>query len=167
VSLRDRTPYCVARAAYDRDTDNLGGPIVKRIILASTLLLTTALLNAADNSKVTFVGHDQVAKGGSLATAPNLSITVAHRDGPGMVEVHDKETDTIYVLDGAATIVTGGTMVGGSVTAPGQHRGTDITGGQAQKLAKGDVMVIPAGVPHWFKEVPSTVDYYVVKVIAP
>jgi mannose-6-phosphate isomerase-like protein (cupin superfamily) len=140
---------------------------MKRLIVASTLLLSSALLNAAEDNKVTFVAADQVAKGGSLATAPNLSITVAHRAEPGMVEVHDKETDTFYVLDGSATIVTGGTMVGGSVTGPGQHRGSDITGGQAQRLAKGDVMVIPAGVPHWFKEVPSSIDYYVVKVIAP
>ncbi|HXS78897.1 MAG TPA: cupin domain-containing protein [Gammaproteobacteria bacterium] len=140
---------------------------MKRLIVAGTLLLSSALLNAAEDNKVTFVAADQVAKGGSLATAPNLSITVAHRAEPGMVEVHDKETDTFYVLDGSATIVTGGTMVGGSVTGPGQHRGTDITGGQARRLAKGDVMVIPAGVPHWFKEVPSSIDYYVVKVIAP
>ena len=140
---------------------------MKRLIVAATLLLSSALLNAAEDNKVTFVAADQVAKGGSLATAPNLSITVAHRAEPGMVEVHDKETDTFYVLDGSATIVTGGTMVGGSVTGPGQHRGTDITGGQAQRLAKGDVMVIPAGVPHWFKEVPTSIDYYVVKVIAP
>lgn len=140
---------------------------MKRLIVASTLLLSAALLNAAEDSKVTFIAADQVAKGGSLATAPNLSITVAHRAEPGMVEVHDKETDTFYVLDGSATIVTGGTMVGGSVTGPGQHRGADITGGQAQRLTKGDVLVIPAGVPHWFKEVPSSIDYYVVKVIAP
>ena len=140
---------------------------MKRLIVAATLLLSSALLNAAEDNKVTFVAADQVAKGGSLATAPNLSITVAHRAEPGMVEVHDKETDTFYVLDGSATIVTGGTMVGGSVTGPGQHRGTDITGGKAQRLAKGDVMVIPAGVPHWFKEVPTSIDYYVVKVIAP
>ena len=140
---------------------------MKRIILASTLLLSAALLSAAEDTKVTFVGHDQVAKGGNLAKAPNLDITIAHRTAPGMVEVHDKETDTFYVLDGSATIVTGGTMVGGNVTAPGQQRGTDITGGQAQRLTKGDVMVIPAGVPHWFKEVPSSIDYYVVKVIAP
>lgn len=140
---------------------------MKRLIVAAGLLLSSALLNAAEDNKVTFVAADQVAKGGSLATAPNLSITVAHRAEPGMVEVHDKETDTFYVLAGSATIVTGGTMVGGSVTGPGQHRGTDITGGQAQRLAKGDVMVIPAGVPHWFKEVPSSIDYYVVKVIAP
>ena len=140
---------------------------MKKTILASALLLTAGFLGAAEDSKVTFVGHDQVAKGGGLVTAPNLSITVAHRTEPGMVEVHDKETDTFYVLDGSATIVTGGKMVGGSVTGPGQQRGTDITGGQAQHLTKGDVMVIPAGLPHWFKEVPSSIDYYVVKVIAP
>ena len=140
---------------------------MKRLIVAAAMLLSSALLNAAEDNKVTYLAADQVAKGGSLATAPNLSITVAHRAEPGMVEVHDKETDTFYVLDGSATIVTGGTMVGGSVTAPGQHRGTDITGGKAQRLAKGDVMVIPAGVPHWFKEVPTSIDYYVVKVIAP
>ena len=140
---------------------------MKRLILAAALLLSAVLVNAADDSKVTFVGHEKVAKGGSIAAAPSFSVTVAHRDKAGMVEVHDKETDTIYVLDGSATIVTGGTMVGGSVTAPGQQRGSDIKGGTEQKVAKGDVMVIPAGIPHWFKDVPKTVDYYVVKVIAP
>jgi quercetin dioxygenase-like cupin family protein len=140
---------------------------VRSIIATAALLVAAASAGAADDSKVTFIGHDQVAKGGSLVTAPNLTVQIAHRTEPGMVEVHDKETDTFYVLDGSATIVTGGTMVGGSVTAPGQQRGTDIKGGQAQKLAKGDVMVIPAGVPHWFKEVAGSIDYYVVKVIAP
>jgi len=140
---------------------------VKRLLLAAALLLCAALLGAAEGSKVTFVGHDQAAKPGTLVTAPNLSILMAHRDKPGMVEVHDKETDTIYVLAGAATIVTGGTMIGGKVTEAGQQRGTDIDGGQAQPLTKGDVIVIPAGVPHWFKEVRGSIDYYVVKVIAP
>ena len=140
---------------------------MKRLILGAALLLSAMFVNAAGDSKVTFVGHEQVAKGGSFVTAPDLSITIAHRDKPGMVEVHDKETDTMYVLDGSATLVTGGTMVGGSVTAPGQQRGSDIKGGTEHKIAKGDVVVIPAGIPHWFKEVPKTVDYYVVKVIAP
>jgi mannose-6-phosphate isomerase-like protein (cupin superfamily) len=140
---------------------------VKRIVLAAALLVGATLLSAAESPKVTFVGRDQVAKGGSLVTASNLSILMAHRDRPGMVEVHDKETDTIYVLAGAATIVTGGTMIGGKVTEAGQQRGTDIAGGQAQPLTKGDVIVIPAGVPHWFKEVHGSIDYYVVKVIAP
>ena len=140
---------------------------MKRLLAALALSLPTALVGAADSSGVTFIGHEQVASGGTLVTAPNLSVTVAHRTGPGMVEVHDKETDTFYVLDGAATIVTGGTMLGGSVTGPGQQRGSDIAGGETRRLAKGDVMVIPAGVPHWFKEVPASIDYYVVTVIAP
>ena len=139
-----------------------------RLFAAAALLLTSAAVSvAADSSKVTFVGHDQVAKGGTLVTAPNLSILMAHRDAPGMVEVHEKETDTIYVLAGAATFVTGGTMIGGSQTAAGQQRGTDIRGGDAHSLVKGDVVVVPAGVPHWFKEVQGSIDYYVVKVIAP
>ena len=140
---------------------------MKRILVGVALALCTTLLSAAEGSKVTFIGHDQVAKGGTVVTAPNLSILMGHRDAPGMVEVHDKETDTMYVLAGAATIVTGGTMIGGTVTAAGQQRGTNIDGGQAQLLAKGDVIVIPAGVPHWFKEVHGSIDYYVVKVIAP
>lgn len=140
---------------------------MKRIFLAAVLLLSGTLLGAAEGSKVTFIGRDQVAKGGTLIATPNLSILMAHRDKPGMVEVHDKETDTMYVLAGAATIVTGGTMIGGKVTEPGQQRGTDIEGGHPQALATGDVIVIPAGVPHWFKEVRGSIDYYVVKVIAP
>ena len=138
-----------------------------RIAIAATLLLAASALPAADAPGVVYLGHDAVAKGGTLVSQPNLSILMAHRTGPGMVEVHDKETDTLYVLDGSATIVTGGRMLGGSVTAPGQQRGTDIAGGEARQLTKGDVMVIPAGIPHWFKEVPSSIDYYVVKVVAP
>jgi mannose-6-phosphate isomerase-like protein (cupin superfamily) len=124
---------------------------------------------AAQSPTVTFVPHDKVAtaiaKGGSLVTAPNLSVSGAERHGPGQVEVHDKETDVLYILDGAATFVTGGSMVGAKTTAPGQSRGTDIQGGESRQLTKGDVIVIPAGVPHWFKEVPKSVNYYVVKVI--
>jgi mannose-6-phosphate isomerase-like protein (cupin superfamily) len=147
--------------------DRQGADIMKSMIFAAALLLGAALAGAAEDQTVTFIGHDQVTKGGNLVTAPDLSILMALRTEPGMVELHDKETDTFYVLDGSATIVTGGTMIGGSVTGPGQQRGTEIKGGQTQRLAKGDVMVIPAGVPHWFKEVAGSIDYYVVKVIAP
>jgi glc operon protein GlcG len=141
---------------------------MKRVIAAAALLLTAAAISsAADSPKVVFVSHDKLEKPGTIVTAPNLQILMAHRDAPGMVEIHDKETDTIYVLGGSATFVTGGTMVGGSVTAAGQQRGTDIQGGDAHPLVKGDVIVVPAGVPHWFKEVRGSIDYYVVKVIAP
>jgi len=106
-------------------------------------------------------------KGGNLVNAPDMAVLGSHRDGPGRVEVHDKETDVIYIIDGAATFVMGGKMVGGQTNRPGQWIGTDITDGQTQKLTKGDMVIVPAGSPHWFKEVSPQVSYYVVKVIKP
>ena len=108
-----------------------------------------------------------LAKGGSLVTRPDLLVSGSHREARGQVEVHDKETDVLYVVDGEATFVFGGQMVGGKVSRPGQWLGSDITGGQTRHIAKGDVLVIPAGIPHWFKEVPRSVSYFVVKVLKP
>ena len=122
-------------------------------------------------STATFVDHDKVAaalaKGGPLVTASDVLVSGSHRDKPGQVEVHDKEMDVLYITDGSATFVTGGKIVGAKNTRPDQWLGTDITGGTTHKLVKGDVIVIPAGMPHWFKEVPGTVSYYVVKVVKP
>ena len=118
-----------------------------------------------------YVDHDKVAaalaKGGPLVTASDVTVSGSHRDKPGQVEVHDKEMDVLYITDGSATFVTGGKIVGAKQSRPEQWLGTDITGGTTHKLVKGDVVVVPAGMPHWFKEVPGTVSYYVVKVIKP
>ena len=141
-----------------------------KLLLLLATLTTAAVLSAAD-SGVKFVEHDKVAaalaKGGPLTNAPGLLVSASHREKAGQVEVHDKETDVIYVVDGDATFVTGGTMQGGKVTKEGQSLGTDIKGGEAHHLVKGDVVVVPAGIPHWFKEVPHSISYYVVKVLKP
>jgi len=108
---------------------------------------------------------EALAKGGTLVTRPDLIVQGSHRDKAGQVEVHDKETDVLHILEGEATFVYGGTMVGGKTTRPDQWLGNDITGGETHHVVKGDVFVIPAGVPHWFKEVPKSVSYFVVKVI--
>ena len=137
-----------------------------KFLIALALLTTAVSLNAAS---VTYVDHDKVAaalnKGGPLVTAPDLLVSGSHRDKAGRVEVHEKETDVIHVIDGEATFVTGGTMIGGKSTKAGQMLGSDIKGGQIHHLTKGDVIVVPAGTPHWFKEVPSSISYYVVKVL--
>jgi glc operon protein GlcG len=139
--------------------------------LLAYVILTLATiigLSAADGA-ATFVDHDKVAaalkSGGPLVTAGDLLVSGSHRDKAGQVEVHDKETDVIYVIEGSATFVTGGTMLGGKVTKPEQHVGTGIQGGETHHLTKGDVIVVPAGTAHWFKEVPQSISYYVVKVI--
>ena len=144
-----------------------------RFFLGLTAMLTMGyLVVAADApSKVTYVGHDKVTaaldKGGPLVNAPDLLVSGSHRDKAGQVEVHDKETDVIYVVEGDATFVTGGTAVGLKQTKAGQSIGTDVKDGQTHHLTKGDVIVVPAGTPHWFKEVPKSVSYYVVKVLRP
>ena len=137
--------------------------------LLASILFFTAVLALRGASDVTYVSHEKVnaalAKGGPLVVAKDLLVSGSHRDKAGQVEVHDKETDVIHVIDGEATFMTGGAMVGGKSTKPGQSVGTDIKGGQTHHLTKGDVIVVPAGTPHWFKEVPKSVSYYVVKVI--
>jgi len=143
--------------------------VLVTLALSIPVIIAVSVVIAAGSPAVTFVDREKVAaalaKGGDLVKAQDLIVMGAHRNGTGQVEVHDKETDVMYVVDGEATIVTGGTMVGGKVTAAGQSRGTDIQGGRTQHLAKGDVIVIPAGIPHWFKEVPQSISYYVVKVL--
>ena len=81
--------------------------------------------------------------------------------------MHVKETDIFYVVDGAATFVTGGTLVGQKETAANQLRGTGIENGQVHNLKKGDFIVIPAGVPHWFKDVTGSINYLTIKVVKP
>lgn len=90
-------------------------------------------------------------------------VHASHRDKAGAVEVHEQDADIIYVLEGSATLVTGGEIIGGKVIAPGEIRGTDVKGGETRTITKGDVIIIPAGTPHWFKEVPGPINYYVVK----
>jgi quercetin dioxygenase-like cupin family protein len=140
---------------------------MKRILMLLLGMATIGLQAQAGDAKVTYIGHDTVAKGGTLLSARNVIVQVNTRKEAGVPEYHDKETDTFYILDGSATFITGGEMVDSKVTEPGQRRGTGIRGGETHHLAKGDVMIIPSGMPHWFKEVPSSVTYYVVKVVAP
>jgi mannose-6-phosphate isomerase-like protein (cupin superfamily) len=141
------------------------------ITLAALLAAAMMLTGAGESPRVTYVDHakvaDALAKGGALITQSDLSVRGSHRDVPGEVEVHDNETDVIYVVDGEATFVTGGKMTGGRDNGPGQHLGSGVQGGETHHLTKGDVITVPAGVPHWFKAVPHPISYYVVKVLKP
>ncbi len=94
----------------------------------------------------------------------NYMVHASRRDGPGQVEVHTKDTDILYVLKGSATVVTGGTMVDGKPIAADEIRGRETTGGETHQLVPGDAMIIPNGVPHWFKSVQGPFFYFVVKV---
>ena len=125
---------------------------------------------AASSSRVQYFPSARVreafAKGEVLfdGSGTNYMVHASRREAAGQAEVHVRDTDLIYVLDGATTFVTGGSVVDGKTTAPDEIRGAAIAGGDTRRLAKGDVVIVPNGTPHWFKEVDGPVLYYVVKV---
>jgi len=91
-------------------------------------------------------------------------VHTSRRDKPGLAEIHALDTDIIYVLQGSATIVTGGTAVDSKQTEPNEIRGSRIEGGITRELAKGQVIIVPNNTPHWFKEVNGEFLYYTIKV---
>lgn len=106
------------------------------------------------------VGEDE----NMMHAARNYMVHASHRDRAGLVEIHEFDTDIVYVLKGSATLITGGKPVAAKTIAPHEFRAPDVEGGETRKLVPGDVVIIPSGVPHWFKEVEGPFDYYVVKV---
>lgn len=143
---------------------------MRSLIVSATLLLMALMASAAKAPSVTYFDSATVSnafsKGAVLfdGQGRNYMVHASRREAPGMAEIHTKDADIVYVLDGTATLITGGAAVEVKTTAPDELRGTAITGGQTQELKKGDVVIIPAGVPHWFKEVTNPFLYYVVKV---
>jgi len=122
------------------------------------------------NGSVLFFDKAQVstsfAKGAVLldGTNRNYMVHTSRREKPGLAEIHTVDTDIIYVLEGTATFVTGGAAVETKEVAPNELRGSRIDGGETRQLTKGDVIVVPNGTPHWFKDVGGTLLYYTIKV---
>ena len=94
----------------------------------------------------------------------NYMVHASRREKPGQAEIHTKDADVVYVLQGSATFITGGEAVDAKTTAPDELRGSSIRNGQTRQIAKGDVIIVPHGVPHQFLEVTNPFLYYVVKV---
>ncbi len=115
----------------------------------------------------TFIDASRVAaafaKGQPLLETAGYKVHASRRIEPGQAEIHTLDTDVIYVVDGSATLVTGGKAVDAKEIAPNEIRGTKIEGGEAHRIAKGDVIVIPNGVPHQFTAVTGELHYFVCK----
>ena len=139
-----------------------------KILALLAMVLTTAIVVAADGvpTVVTYVPNSKVTevmtKGGEIVNDKGL-IILANRRTAGEVEVHDKTNHIFIIVEGEATFVTGGTLVGAKNTAPGQIRASSVQGGQTHQLRKGDVITVPAKTPHWWKDVSTkTIAYYAI-----
>ena len=103
----------------------------------------------------------------TLLRGQGFRVEASHRTGPGQAEVHSHDTDIFYVLKGSADLIVGGKVSEPQQLSEGEIRGASIEGGEPRVIASGDVVVIPRGVPHWFKHVNTPFSYYVVKSSTP
>lgn len=144
---------------------------MKNTLLLGLFLALIARLAAAGDpapTEVLYFDHAKVeasfGKGLPLLVNGSYKVHTSRRVTPGTVEVHEHDTDIFCVIEGSAVVVTGGTLVNPKTTEAGEIRAPSSTGGVEHRLGKGDVMVIPKGTPHWFKEVSGPMLYYTVKV---
>jgi mannose-6-phosphate isomerase-like protein (cupin superfamily) len=102
---------------------------------------------------------------GILEKHLDSSTILAFRDRDGKAELHQRFEDVFVVLQGTATLVTGGTIASPATTAPGEIRGASIEQGIRKKLQEGDIAHIPAGLPHQLiLDAGGTFTYFVVKI---
>jgi len=139
-----------------------------RGIWIAVLLIGGTAAAAPPSGDVTRIDAAEVRRafeqGRPLLENDAYKVHASRRDAAGLAEVHERDTDLIYVLEGAATFVTGGRVVDAKPIAAHELRGVSIEGGTVREIAAGDVLVVPRGVPHWFQGVRGPLLYYVVKV---
>jgi mannose-6-phosphate isomerase-like protein (cupin superfamily) len=108
---------------------------------------------------------DQKFSWQGLGTYDNHLIGISHREGDGSAELHETQTDIMIVHSGNAKLIVGGTMVAPKTVKPHEVRGTSIEGGEEKQLGPGDIIHIPANIPHQLKIAAGTkFNYLVIKV---
>jgi mannose-6-phosphate isomerase-like protein (cupin superfamily) len=153
---------------------------LKKYLALCALLTSAAWLHAADpegfalwkgsmvrNSGKDLAGKvdDQKFAWQGLGTYANHLTGISFRAADGGAELHETQTDILIVEAGEATLIVGGKMVAAKTVKPHEVRGTSIDGGETKHLEPGDIMHIPANVPHQLK-VPAgkSLTYFVIKV---
>jgi len=91
-----------------------------------------------------------------LQLAP-YTASLEYRGAVGPAAVHETEAEMFYVIEGSATLVTGGKLVNEKRTNPENLTGTAIEGGSARPVAKGDFIIVPEKTPHWFSTINGTI----------
>jgi mannose-6-phosphate isomerase-like protein (cupin superfamily) len=136
--------------------------------LAILFGLTLAPMLAADPAGFVIWPKGVPPAEGKGAKFANHGLSVSHRDKDGIPELHEKQTDVFVIQSGEAALLVGGEVVGRKTSGPGEIRGSSIKNGVRKNVSAGDVVHIPAGVPHQFFVQPGKqVTYFVVKVDNP
>lgn len=99
----------------------------------------------------------------AVANTDQYRVNIVHRTKPAGALAHPGNTELHCIVDGAGTLVTGGTIV----RAAGTAAPATIQGGETRRVARGDVVIIPASSPHWYSAVEGTITYLEVRWLAP
>jgi mannose-6-phosphate isomerase-like protein (cupin superfamily) len=149
---------------------------MKKTVLLLTFLTLAFSTWAQDSSKVVYfsarkmdvvlhklplnqIGESEI---NLVERTPEHAAILLRRTAPGKAEVHEKQADVWYVIDGGCDFVTGGKVDSGAAEGPGEIRGSSISGGEEQHISKGDFILVPAGVPHWVKKIQGKEIVYIV-----
>lgn len=140
-------------------------PVTRSVMLMSAALLLGAVPATAQTAPADAASAAEIrAKVAAMAARMGKS-TFAYeplvKDGetvaaleywkaPGKPAVHPDEAEYALVIEGSGTLVSGGTMADAKESRPGLVEGSRINGGTTRRLGPGDVILVPAGVPHWF-----------------
>lgn len=100
----------------------------------------------------------------AIANTDQYRVNIVHRQKPGGALAHAGNTELHYIIEGGGTIVTGGRIVR---PAGGDAAKATIEGGDTRRLAAGDVVIVPADSPHWYKAVEGGITYLEVRFVAP
>jgi mannose-6-phosphate isomerase-like protein (cupin superfamily) len=99
---------------------------------------------------------------GPIANTDQYRVNLIRRVKPAAALAHPGNTELHYITEGAGTLVTGGTIVrpagGGSAT---------IQNGETRRVTKGDVILVPADTPHWYKDIEGSITYLEVRFVVP
>jgi mannose-6-phosphate isomerase-like protein (cupin superfamily) len=119
--------------------------------ITETKIVTAAELAAI----VAGTPKDRNGNANFIRLAP-YNVNMEHRIMGQAAAVHETEAEMFYVIDGAGTLVTGGKLIEERRTNPENLSGTGIEGGISKRVAKGDWVLVPAGVPHQYPTVEAS-----------
>jgi len=140
IALTLALVLCLSVSAQQRNA-SAAQPLQGGVVTSADLAAIVAKLPTDRNQNQTF-----------LQLAP-YNVNLEHRVMGAAASVHEKEAELFYVIDGGGTIVTGGKLTGEQRTNAENLTGTGIEGGTSKKVSKGDFVLVPEGVPHWFSAV--------------
>jgi mannose-6-phosphate isomerase-like protein (cupin superfamily) len=118
--------------------------------------------SAADVTALAAKAKSERKEGQALFAQPIVQLapynaSLEYRAAVANAAVHEKEAEFFYVVDGSATMVTGGKLTGQTRTNAENLSGTGIEGGMSRHIAKGDFIMVPENTPHWFSAIDGTV----------